>query len=181
MERAFSTVPNHYRDRTLFQLNKDEVSELNVVCRDPKDSTKVLEVSGKFNVQKGIWSFDKPEVCEGNSEKVNEFLARYTGLLTDDWYDRDTSTSLGFDVPELRTVIKRNDGSIVTMIAGKEINGNRYVKIEGDDHKYLVRKDRITSLKPVWGEFKALSKPAGNGSNVLPGSGAGMVPAGLGR
>lgn len=172
MERHFSVNPNHYRDRTLARLNKDDVGEFSLLYRDPRDSTKVLECAAKFATNKGAWKFEKPEAVDGDGAKVNELLGRYAALQVDDWYDADTTTALGFENPEIRASFKKNDGGTVVIIAGREKDGNRYVKVEGDPNKYLLRKYRFDNLKPVMEELKAKAPAPGDSA------GAASAPAG---
>ncbi|MFH0922026.1 MAG: DUF4340 domain-containing protein [Fibrobacterota bacterium] len=155
LDNAFTTRANGYRNKAVLSLNKDNVSDLAVQYRgEGKDSVKMLEFSAHFLNDKSAWKIDKPMTADGNSAKLNEYLARFCGLEADDWYDKDT-TSPGFDKPFLMATLKKGDGSSVTLIAGNEQNGNRFVRIEGDDHKYLVGKGRLDPLKPNLAELTA--------------------------
>jgi hypothetical protein len=161
LEQAFSTTPDFYRDKALLRISKDNVAQFDVVYKQHKDSAAV-EVSGQFNVEKASWKLDKPESADGDGAKINEYLAKICGLEVDEWYDKDTATALGFDNPMVRVSLKKSDGSTAVMLAGAEKSGSRYVKVEGDNNKYLLRSYRFDALKPNVAELKAKAPAPGD-------------------
>ncbi len=157
MEQVFNSAPNFYRSKVLFALNKDNITGLSVIYKPNKDSA-AIEFSAQFNVEKAVWKIDKPETIDGDGSRMNDYLAKFCGLEVDEWYDKDTTTALGFDNPILRASLKKSDGSTISLLAGAEKNGNRYVKVEGDNNKYILRSGKIDALKPSISDLKA--KPA---------------------
>jgi hypothetical protein len=136
------------------------------VAYKPHKDSAAVEFAAQFNVEKGAWKVDKPEVCDGDGSKINDYLAKFCGLEVDEWYDKDTATALGFDDPMVRASLKKSDGSVVSLLVGAEKSGSRYVKVEGDANKYLLRSFRVTPLRPNITELKAKPPEPGNAGNA---------------
>ncbi|OGJ90259.1 MAG: hypothetical protein A2268_12320 [Candidatus Raymondbacteria bacterium RifOxyA12_full_50_37] len=182
MSSAFSTLPNFYRDKALYSLNKDNVNELTVSYREyvdrpappakgkkdkPKEAQKdtvVHTITASFDVAAGKWKFTAPENAGGDASAINSWLAAFAGLNADDWYDDDTAAVTGFDRPDLAASFKNNDGTTIGLLVGAEKNGSRYVKVENSAVKFKVRSSRLTDLKRKFADLKEKPMPVDSGA-----------------
>jgi hypothetical protein len=122
-----------------------------------KDTTMAV-IAAKFEHAGGNWKIDKPETADGDIGKINEYLGKFADLEIDDWYDKDTAAAPGFHDPFLKADFKNSDGTTKTVIVGNEKGGDRYIKVENDNNKYLIRKHKVDQLKKKLADLKAPEK-----------------------
>jgi len=151
-DRLFSTTPYFYRDKTLFKVAKDQIYDFEFSYVDADTTNKI---SGHFSAESASWELLEPEKIKLDNAKVTEYLGRIAALNVDEWYTAEEDTTAGFDKPSYKIFLKRADGTSVTLLAGTEKNGNYFVRVEGDDNRYLVKKYRFEALRPSINDLKA--------------------------
>ncbi len=154
-DRIFSSAPDFYRDKTLLRITKDQIFDFDISYQDAAQEA-TIGMSAHFDAEKSSW-----RVAGANGElldnsKVNEYLGRVTSLTVDEWYS-PSDTALGFEKPSYKFNLKKSDGSTVRMVVGNARNDKFFVKIEGDDNRYMVRKYRIEAVRPSVESLKAES------------------------
>jgi hypothetical protein len=162
-DRLFSTTQYFYRDKTLFKIAKDQIYDFEFSYADADSMNKV---SAHFSAESASWELLEPEKVKLDNGKVTEYLGRIAALNVDEWYGAEEDTSTGFAKPSYRIFLKKADGTSVTLLAGVEKNGNYYVRLEGDDNRYLIKKYRFEGLRPSVNDLKAA--PAATEGSVAP-------------
>jgi len=156
----FNEEENYYRSRNLLTFNKDNINKIDLAYIDDADSSQKSFLL-TFQAAGGVWKIEKPEAADGDISKINQFLAKISGLEVGGWYDADSAANPEFDTPNISVTLARADGSEIRLIVGsKNSSGKRYSKVENNDTKYLLEEWKISFLRKKWEDLKAPEKKA---------------------
>ncbi|MBL8026278.1 MAG: DUF4340 domain-containing protein [Fibrobacteres bacterium] len=173
-DRLFTSTPFSYRDKTILKLTKEQIAGFDITYQN---GDSAISVGAAYKTESSSWEQTGSETSKFDSKKVDECLARFIALNADEWYTAEDDTATGFATPSYKFVVKKVDGSVLTLITGAEKNGNYFTKVEGDDNRYLIRKFRLEALRPPVADWKvaadapASTQEAGQTMN-MPASGA---------
>ena len=164
----FNKGTRTWKDRTIFDFNKGNVTELNI--SSPEET---IELRLDTN---GTWQMLKPEAAAANTTEVDNLLTTLSGLDTDDFADAQsvarqhddhdhvtTENDLaeyGLDTPQSVISAALNDGTTATLYIGNEAEGKLYVKRDDSNTVFRLFKSNVDRLIKKSDTLKAEAPPA---------------------
>ena len=139
LQSVFNKGTRTWKDRTIFDFNKGNVTELNI--SSPEEMVELrLDASG-------TWQMLKPEASAANATEVDNLLTTLSGLDTDDFAEaQDDLAEYGLDTPESVISAALNDGTTATLYIGKEAEGKLYVKRDDKETVFRLFKSNADRL-----------------------------------
>ena len=139
LQSVFNKGTRTWKDRTIFDFNKGNVTELNISSPE-----EMVELRLDAN---GTWQMLKPEAAAANTTEVDNLLTTLSGLDTDDFAEaQDDLAEYGLDTPESVISAVLNDGTTATLYIGKEEEGKLYVKRDDKDTVFRLFKSNTDRL-----------------------------------
>ena len=139
LQSVFNKGTRTWKDRTIFDFNKGNVTELNI--SSPEET---IELRLDAN---GIWQMLKPDASAVNTTEVDTLLTTLSELDTDDFAEaKDNLAEYGLDTPESVISAALNDGTTATLYIGKEEEGKLYVKRDDKDTIFRLFKSNVDRL-----------------------------------
>lgn len=139
LQSVFNKGTRTWKDRTIFDFNKGNVTELNI--SSPEETVELrLDANG-------IWQMLKPEASTVNTTEVDTLLTTFSELDTDDFAEaKDTLAEYGLDTPQSVISAALNDGTTATLYIGKEEEGKLYVKRDDQETVFRLFKSNLDRL-----------------------------------
>ena len=139
LQSVFNKGTRTWKDRTIFDFNKGNVTELNISSPE-----EMVELRLDAN---GTWQMLKPEVGTANTTEVDNLLTTLSGLDTDDFAEaQDDLAAYGLDTPQSVISAALNDGTTATLYIGKEAEGKLYVKRDDKETVFRLFKSNVDRL-----------------------------------
>jgi hypothetical protein len=162
LQSVFNKGTRTWKDRTIFDFNKGNVTELNI---SSPEETIELRLDAE-----GAWQMLKPEAAAANTTEVDNLLTTLSGLDTDDFADaqsvaRDRVTTeadlaeYGLDTPQSVISAALNDGTTATLYIGNEVEGKLYVKRDDKETVFRLFKSNVDRLIKKSDTLKAEAPP----------------------
>ena len=139
LQSVFNKGTRTWKDRTIFEFNKGNVTELNI--SSPEEMVELrLDADG-------TWQMLKPEAAAANTTEVDNLLTTLSGLDTDDFADaKDDLAEYGLDTPQSVISAALNDGTTATLYIGSEAEGKLYVKRDDSNTVFRLFKSNVDRL-----------------------------------
>ena len=152
LQSVFNKGTRTWKDRTLFDFNKGNVTELNI--SSPEETVELrLDANG-------IWQMLKPEASAVNTTEVDTLLTTFSELDTDDFAEaKDNLAEYGLDTPQSVISAALNDGTTATLYIGKEEEGKLYVKRDDKETVFRLFKSNVDRLIKKSETLKAENAP----------------------
>ncbi len=139
LQSVFNKGTRTWKDRTIFDFNKGNVTELNI--SSPEET---IELRLDAN---GTWQMLKPDASAVKATEVDTLLTTLSELDTDDFAEaKDNLAEYGLDTPESVISAALNDGTTATLYIGKEAEGKLYVKRDDKDIIFRLFKSNVDRL-----------------------------------
>ncbi|RKU12522.1 hypothetical protein C6503_17190 [Candidatus Poribacteria bacterium] len=139
LQSVFNKGTRTWKDRTIFDFNKGNVTELNI--SSPEET---IELRLDAN---GTWQMLKPEASAANTTEVDNLLTTLSALNTDDFAEaQDDLTAYGLDTPQSVISAVLNDGTTATLYIGKEVEGKLYIKRDDKETVFRLFKSNVDRL-----------------------------------
>ena len=154
LQSVFNKGTRTWKDRTIFDFNKGNVTELNI--SSPEETVEL-----RLNAE-GTWQMLKPEAVAANTTEVDNLLTTLSGLDTDDFADaqsvahhhddhdhvttEDNLAEYGLDTPQSVVSAALNDGTTATLYIGNEAEGKLYVKRDDNNTVFRLFKSNVDRL-----------------------------------
>ena len=139
LQSVFNKGTRTWKDRTIFDFNKGNATELNISSPE-----EMIELRLDEN---GTWQMLKPEAAAANTTEVDNLLTTLSGLDTDDFAEtQDDLAEYGLDTPQSVISAVLNDGTTATLYIGKEAEGKLYVKRDDKDTVFRLFKSNVDRL-----------------------------------
>ena len=152
LQSVFNKGTRTWKDRTIFDFNKGNVTELNI--SSPEETVELrLDANG-------IWQMLKPEASAVNTTEVDTLLTTFSELDTDDFAEaKDNLAEYGLDTPQSVISAALNDGTTATLYIGKEEEGKLYVKRDDKETVFRLFKSNVDRLIKKSETLKAENAP----------------------
>ena len=152
LQSVFNKGTRTWKDRTLFDFNKGNVTELNI--SSPEETVELrLDTNG-------TWQMLKPEASATNTTEVDNLLTTLSGLKTDDFAEaQDDLAVYGLDIPQSTISAVLNDGTTATLHIGTEEEGKLYVKRNDKETVFRLFKSNVDRLIKKSETLKAEAPP----------------------
>ena len=139
LQSVFNKGTRTWKDRTVFDFNKGNVTELNI--SSPEETVELrLDANG-------TWQMLKPEAGTANTTEVDNLLTTLSGLDTDDFAEAQGDLAeYGLDTPESVISAVLNDGTTATLYIGNEAEGKLYVKRDDKETVFRLFKSNVDRL-----------------------------------
>lgn len=139
LQSVFNKGTRTWKDRTIFDFNKGNVTELNI--SSPEETVELrLDANG-------TWQMLKPEAAAANTTEVDNLLTTLSGLDTDDFAEAgDDLAEYGLETPQSVISAVLNDGTTATLYIGKEEEGKLYVKRDDKEAVFRLFKSNVDRL-----------------------------------
>ena len=139
LQSVFNKGTRTWKDRTIFDFNKGNVTELNI--SSPEETVELrLDANG-------TWQMLKPEASAVNATEVDTLLTTFSELDTDDFAEaKDNLAEYGLDTPQSVISTALNDGTTATLYIGKEEEGKLYVKRDDKEIVFRLFKSNVDRL-----------------------------------
>ncbi len=140
LQSIFDKGERTWKDRTIFKFEKSHVTRIDIVS--PEETIELrLDAENK-------WHLLQPITAAANQTEVENLLAFYSDLKTDDFAEVKELTEYGLDTPTSSISASLNDGTSATLLIGKEENegGNLYVKRDDRDTIFMLSKSSVDRL-----------------------------------
>lgn len=152
LQSVFNKGTRTWKDRTIFDFNKGNVTELNI---SSAEETVELRLDTA-----GTWQMLKPVAAAANTTEVDNLLTTLSGLNTDDFTEStDDLTEYGLETPESVISAALNDGTTATLYIGTEEEGKRYVKRDDKDTVFRLFTSNVDRLIKKSDTLKAVDPP----------------------
>ena len=152
LQSVFNKGTRTWKDRTIFDFNKGNVTELNI---SSAEETVELRLDTA-----GTWQMVKPVAAAANTTEVDNLLTTLSGLNTDDFTEStDDLTEYGLETPESVISAALNDGTTATLYIGTEEEGKRYVKRDDKDTVFRLFTSNVDRLIKKSDTLKAVDPP----------------------
>ena len=152
LQSVFNKGTRTWKDRTIFDFNKGNVTELNISSPE-----EMIELRLDAN---GVWQMLKPEAAAANTTEVDNLLTTLSGLDTDDFAEaQDDLAEYGLDTSESVISAVLNDGTTATLYIGKEEEGKLYAKRDDKDTVFRLFKSNVDRLIKKSDTLKAEAPP----------------------
>ena len=139
LQSVFNKGTRTWKDRTIFDFNKGNVTELNI-----SSPAETVELRLDAN---GTWQMLKPEAGTANTTEVDNLLTTLSGLDTDDFAEaQDDLAEYGLDTPESVISAVLNDGTTATLYIGNEAEGKLYAKRDDKESVFRLFKSNVDRL-----------------------------------
>ncbi|MCY3740159.1 MAG: DUF4340 domain-containing protein [Candidatus Poribacteria bacterium] len=139
LQSVFNKGTRTWKDRTIFDFSKGNVTELNISSPE-----EMVELRLDAN---GTWQMLKPETAAANTTEVDNLLTTLSGLNTDDFAEATSTLSdYGLDTPQSVIAATLNDGTTATLYIGKEEEGKLYVKRDDKETIFRLFKSNVDRL-----------------------------------
>ena len=152
LQSVFNKGTRTWKDRTIFDFNKGNVTELNI--SSPEETVELrLDANG-------TWQMLKPEASAVNTNEVDTLLTTFSELKTDDFSEpQDDLAEIGLDTPQSVISAVLNDGTTATLYIGTEAEGKLYVKREDKDTIFRLFTSNVDRLVKKSATLKAEAPP----------------------
>lgn len=152
LQSVFNKGTRTWKDRTIFEFDKGNVTELNI--SSPEEMVELrLDADG-------TWQMLKPEVAAANTTEVDNLLTTFSGLDTDDFANaQDDLAEYGLETPESVISAALNDGTTATLYIGNEAEGKLYVKRDDSNTVFRLFKSNVDRLIKKSDTLKAEAPP----------------------
>ena len=152
LQSVFNKGTRTWKDRTIFEFNKGNVTELNI--SSPEEMVELrLDADG-------TWQMLKPEAAAANTTEVDNLLTTLSGLDTDDFADaQDDLAEYGLGTPQSVISAALNDGTTATLYIGNEAEGKLYVKRDDSNTVFRLFKSNVDRLIKKADTLKAEAPP----------------------
>lgn len=152
LQSVFNKGTRTWKDRTIFDFNKGNVTELNISSPE-----EIVELRLDTN---GTWQMLKPEASAVNATEVDTLLTTFSELDTDDFAEaKDNPAEYGLDTPQSVISTALNDGTTATLYIGKEVEGKLYVKRDDKETVFRLFKSNVDRLLKKSEKLKAENLP----------------------
>ena len=152
LQSVFNKGTRTWKDRTIFDFNKGNVTELNISSPE-----EMIELRLDAN---GTWQMLKPEASAVNTTEVDNLLTTLSGLDTDDFAEaQDDLAVYGLDTPESVISAALNDSTTATLYIGNEEEGKLYVKRDDNNTVFRLFKSNVDRLIKKSDTLKAEAPP----------------------
>ena len=139
LQSVFNKGTRTWKDRTIFDFNKGNVTELNISSPEER-----VELRLDAN---GTWQMLKPEAAAANTTEVDNLLTTLSGLDTDDFAEAQGDLAeYGLDTPASVISAALNDGTTATLYIGNEADGKLYVKRDDKETVFRLFKSNVDRL-----------------------------------
>ena len=139
LQSVFNKGTRTWKDRTIFDFNKGNVTELNISSPEER-----VELRLDAN---GTWQMLKPEAAAANTTEVDNLLTTLSGLETDDFAEAQGDLAeYGLDTPASVISAALNDGTTATLYIGNEADGKLYVKRDDSNTVFRLFKSNVDRL-----------------------------------
>ena len=139
LQSVFNKGTRTWKDRTIFDFNKGNVTELNISSPE-----EIIELRLDAN---GTWQMLKPEAVAANTTEVDNLLTTLSELNTDDFAEaQDDLAEYGLGTPASVISAALNDGTTATLYIGKEAEGKLYVKRDDKETVFRLFKSNVDRL-----------------------------------
>ncbi|MYA99032.1 DUF4340 domain-containing protein, partial [Candidatus Poribacteria bacterium] len=139
LQSVFNKSTRTWKDRTIFDFNKENVTELNI--SSPEETVELRLDTNR------IWQMLKPEASTVKTTEVDTLLTTFSGLNTDDFAEAtDALSDYGLDTPQSVISAVLNDGTTATLYIGKEEEGKLYVKRDDKETIFRLFKSNVDRL-----------------------------------
>ena len=147
LKTVFEQSLTDWRDKTIFKLNKADVTEYRIDGE--------LRIHLKKDDKNG-WLAIVPESVQIKNEVVEEAINRFSGLDAVDFPD-GTPTEFGLDNPRQIITAVLKSGESETLFVGKDKNAFQlFVKIKDSEQIYLIEKHILATLSPLMDNLRKL-------------------------
>ncbi|MBW1679548.1 MAG: DUF4340 domain-containing protein [Deltaproteobacteria bacterium] len=137
----FDRQVNNWRDRTIFNFNANEATELRMV---QKKETIVLSKDTKGN-----WHIEEPISSLGENMEVDRILNTLAGLKAADFADEEELRESRVHEPEYQITVKLKDNRKKTLFIGNKKGEHQYfAKNDEKKYLYLLSKSIVENLTP---------------------------------
>lgn len=152
LQSVFNKGTRTWKDRTIFEFNKGNVTELNI--SSPEETIEL-----RLNTE-GTWQMLKPEAAAANTTEVDNLLTTLSELDTDDFADaQDDLAEYGLETPQSVISAALNDGTTATLYIGNEAEGKLYVKRDDSNTVFRLFKSNVDRLIKKSDTLKAEAPP----------------------
>lgn len=138
LKSIFDKGSRTWKDRTLFDFNKGDVTHLTIQS-EAEGIQLQLDAEGK-------WQMLKPVASAAKKADVESLLETLSTLKADDFAEGKDLAAHGLDAPKSSITVTLNDGSTKALLIGKEEEGKHYVKSKDTDIIFTLYKSRINQL-----------------------------------
>ena len=138
LKSIFDKGSRTWKDRTLFDFNKGDVTHLTIKS-EAEEIDLQLDAEGK-------WQMLKPVAFAAKKTDVESLLETLSTLKADDFAAGKDLAAYGLDVPKSSITVTLNDGSTKALLIGKEEEGKHYVRNKDKDIIFTLYKSRINQL-----------------------------------
>ena len=152
LQSVFNKGTRTWKDRTIFDFNKGNVTALNI--SSPEETVELrLDTNG-------TWQMLKPEASAVNTTEVDNLITTLSGLKTDDFAEaQDDLAVYGLDIPQSTISAVLNDGTTATLHIGTEEEGKLYVKRDDKETVFRLFKSNVDRLIKKSETLKAEAPP----------------------
>ena len=138
LKSVFDKSTRTWKDRTIFEFNKGDVTQMNI-----KSEAEEIELQLD---EDGKWQMLKPIISTAKQSKIDSLLNTLSSLDTDDFAEQKDLAEYELDAPKSSISATLNDGSTKVLLIGKEESGKHYVKREDKDSILMLFKSRVNQL-----------------------------------
>ncbi|MCZ6678703.1 MAG: DUF4340 domain-containing protein, partial [Candidatus Poribacteria bacterium] len=138
LKSVFDRGYRTWKDRTIFDFNKGDVTQLAIKSEDEELELRI-DAESK-------WQMLKPIASAAKGADVESLLDTFSALETDDFAEAKELAEYELDAPKSSISATLNDDSMRTLLIGKEEGSRRYVKREDKDQIFMLNNSRINQL-----------------------------------
>ena len=138
LQSVFDKGTRTWKDRTIFNFNKDIVTQINITSAEKMIELR-LDAENK-------WQMLQPVSAAASQTEVQDLLTTFSQLKTDDFAEAKELSEYGLDMPTSTIVASLNDGTVVMLFVGKEEGGKLYVKRVDKDTIFMLFKSNVDRL-----------------------------------
>lgn len=138
LQSVFDKGTRTWKDRTIFDFNKDIVTQINITSAEETIELR-LDAENK-------WQMLQPVSAAASQTEVQNLLTTFSQLKTDDFAEAKELSEYGLDTPTSTIVASLNDGTLVMLLVGKEEGGKLYVKRVDKDTIFMLFKSNVDRL-----------------------------------
>ena len=138
LQSVFDKGTRTWKDRTIFDFNKDIVTQINITSAEETIELR-LDAENK-------WQMFQPVSAAASQTEVQNLLTTFSQLETDDFAEAKELSEYGLDTPTSTIVASLNDGTVAMLLVGKEEGGKLYVKRVDKDTIFMLFKSNVDRL-----------------------------------
>ena len=138
LKSTFDKGYRSWRDRTIFSFLKEDVTQLTI--RSGEEEIE-LQIDAA-----GAWQMLKPLVSAADGAEVEAITELMSSLETDDFVEPKELSEYELDAPKMSITATLKDGSVRTLLIGKEESGSYSVKREDKVQIFELNKGNVDKL-----------------------------------